>query len=724
MPRRGTATPIKKVKAAGARKTRTAAKAANTKARALMAVETEDAADGDADEMDIDVQDTNPPQSDGEPDVDGEPPAWAKFRTPLGDALPWFRKFQGGMYTRDGVLYGMLISADAGVRSFIDDEIIITRTGGSSERDAEGNLTQTADQKTDKGLAKAVYNSCNYGISVGKNKVLKRKLPRPFNVMDYFRVSYVWHEKIDDHVAVRIRLEKVDLEKKSWWAVKGSSSPPSNAERVWVNPTQHRCATCGVKSPWIYTIGWICVNKACATFWTLPNGAAPPSDLTYDPKFLAFRHPPGVGVLSEPHYSLIPDCMSVIPDGDPHSTFTRKAWKMGVVCPKCRQCLSRRYWDGWRCDETCGFERRLQMHPLSLRAVIDDYEVAAIRRAIVFDPDKEPDIIVPSFDDASSLPYRRLIYTLPGAGTVTQFVSNRFINRRAHGPDDLFIQLQDTNLGLQRYPINQTMDGTLNSQFAVNYGMPYGFVVSVNSLPFSSAPDSILQVMGRLTWATDAAARAEGSTALAPNELLALGYFEDMAINYHDDGETTLGPTIASLSLGAKAAKSLRMKYKYYNGFLKSSASKRTLTKDDPILPGCAGRDWRLALKQRYDNKELSQDQYEKLWWETYKAWNDANKEKNKERAKDKNNEVKLLRTRAAEAPPCIVTELQHGDIVVMHGAGVQKYYEHSVVLEKGGGAKLRFALTARHVLPDTIPKAEWPKGEFQLTPAQVYDGQ
>jgi hypothetical protein len=61
--------------------------------------------------------------------------------------------------------------------------------------------------------------------------------------------------------------------------------------------------------------------------------------------------------------------------------------------------------------------------------------------------------------------------------------------------------------------------------------MPYGFVVAVDSLPLSAACDPILRVMGRLTWATREATQTEGRTALVPNELLALGYFEDMAIN-------------------------------------------------------------------------------------------------------------------------------------------------------------------------------------------------
>ncbi|KAL2871017.1 uncharacterized protein BJX67DRAFT_377627 [Aspergillus lucknowensis] len=124
-------------------------------------------AKNDDDKMDIDVEEVDPGDTPDLPDVDGEPPAWAEGRTALGDALPWFRKFQGGMYTRDGICYGVLLSADSGVRSYVDDEIIITRVGGGSERNAEGQLNQVADQKDDNCIVRSLRNSMNFKIAVG-----------------------------------------------------------------------------------------------------------------------------------------------------------------------------------------------------------------------------------------------------------------------------------------------------------------------------------------------------------------------------------------------------------------------------------------------------------------------------------------------------------------------------------------------------------------------------
>ena len=92
--------------------------------------------------------------------------------------------------------------------------------------------------------------------------------------------------------------------------------------------------------------------------------------------------------------------------------------------------------------------------------------------------------------------------------------------------------------------------GTLTAHFAVNYvrhhssimhthqnsngeekqGMPYKYVVSVASKAFNEACPPILRAMGRLTWASKQAVLAAGDTFFPPNEMLLLGYLEDMRI--------------------------------------------------------------------------------------------------------------------------------------------------------------------------------------------------
>jgi hypothetical protein len=60
--------------------------------------------------------------------------------------------------------------------------------------------------------------------------------------------------------------------------------------------------------------------------------------------------------------------------------------------------------------------------------------------------------------------------------------------------------------------------------------MPYKYVVSVDSKGFDEAPNDMLQALGRLSWAAEKAVVSSGDKYLPPNELLTLGYFEEMKI--------------------------------------------------------------------------------------------------------------------------------------------------------------------------------------------------
>lgn len=59
-------------------------------------------------------------------------------------------------------------------------------------------------------------------------------------------------------------------------------------------------------------------------------------------------------------------------------------------------------------------------------------------------------------------------------------------------------------------------------------GMPYKYVVEVDSRPFKDAQEVLLLALNRLTWATKSTVPA--AEYLKPNELLTLGYLEKMSI--------------------------------------------------------------------------------------------------------------------------------------------------------------------------------------------------
>jgi hypothetical protein len=127
-----------------------------------------------------------------------------------------------------------------------------------------------------------------------------------------------------------------------------------------------------------------------------------------------------------------------------------------------------------------------------------------------------------------------------------------------------------------------------------------------------------------------------------------------MICQYHDDGETSLGPTIATLSLGAKSTMLIRMKYKYFNGATRRVDTKKAanILQDDPMLKGCLFERERSALKEKFEAGKISQNEY------------------------DNSRRALLAGQKGKEAPAAIKLELHHGDLVVMHGENLQKYYE------------------------------------------------
>jgi hypothetical protein len=65
-------------------------------------------------------------------------------------------------------------------------------------------------------------------------------------------------------------------------------------------------------------------------------------------------------------------------------------------------------------------------------------------------------------------------------------------------------------------------------------GMEYKYVAKVDTVAFSEAPPQIMHALGRLSWATEHVVNMVGDKYLPPNELLMLGYFEDMKIGVSD----------------------------------------------------------------------------------------------------------------------------------------------------------------------------------------------
>lgn len=72
-----------------------------------------------------------------------------QFRPELSDTLPWYRAVQGGVYHCEGYCWGFILDADCGDRSYMDDEVIITRAYVIS-------LTPSKSKSTDKSVVVVV----------------------------------------------------------------------------------------------------------------------------------------------------------------------------------------------------------------------------------------------------------------------------------------------------------------------------------------------------------------------------------------------------------------------------------------------------------------------------------------------------------------------------------------------------------------------------------------
>ncbi|SMY22342.1 unnamed protein product [Zymoseptoria tritici ST99CH_1A5] len=236
--------------------------------------------------------------------------------------------------------------------------------------------------------------------------------------------------------------------------------------------------------------------------------------------------------------------------------------------------------------------------------------------------------------------------------------------------------------------------GDYMTAFSMNYGMPYKFIAGGACLPFTDSPWPVRAARANLNWASQ--------TLLDPtdhedmNELLIFAYMEGQKIDYHDDGESGLGPRIATLSLGGKARMNLRMKQKHHLG-----CSKQGLFTEDRPVPGGAGT--------TIDGVKVSS---EELFDRRLAAWEELQPLRTTDKAAYKRRRAEIVKELGLRYPKrpnfakdMVNITLNHGDIVLMEGYEIQQYLEHTVVADQC----LRFALTCRTIRPEHLKPEEMP---------------
>ncbi|ETS85009.1 hypothetical protein PFICI_03034 [Pestalotiopsis fici W106-1] len=608
------------------------------------------------------------------------PTVWAKTRSALCDALPYFRCHEGGNYHIDRVTLGLLLDSNGSPRDYMDGTVIITAVGGGRVAiDKTGKRASVEDQdesaRNYQYLKATMPNQNASDESPGRTVVViagknndHANVSEEYCVLGEYQVTDLWLEKFPDSVQTSVavaswmvRLEKVEFNKSSWFKPKSTSHDVVAGQ--YKCPSLE-CISCGKESKQIYDKGWACLHNTCARafiFQVVSNGQVEErrlgfNEIQYSAEFLYER-------TLLPAEATRQDLIPPLPTIDNSISFgTEAEFKRGMVCPLCK-CASRRIsWHGWKCEntESCNFTHMVQTRPYPLQEIARETRKVKSR----YKQGSFTDSLVKCYDRLLE-GYATQVYTFPDeagqtCGTAIVLRATEEICAKEDGPDALYMAMQDRNvdLKLERSAARHTgkRHEELCSHFTSNFGAPYKFGVAVKTVAFRDAPEPILRGVSQLSWAqrvsiedTKSMIEEEGITYSSTsmtlksepfNELLALGYFESSVINYHDDGEKDLGPTVATLSLGSPSIMRFRPK------------------KKSKVGP-----------------------------------------------------EVKNLRSLK---PAVVSIPLYHGDIVIMHGTELQKNYEHEVK-PKG---KLRFAMTSRYIMSnswseerrqDTMEKSKLP---------------
>lgn len=594
-----------------------------------------------------------------------------------------------------------MFDQEGSTRDYIDSEVVIARAGGGLSKDkTTGKMAREADQ-TENCQVRSVKNSMEQFNPVAiicgdHNQQCPSKMPHVYNILDWFKPTHIWYEKVGRKINIRYRFEKLCKNKESWWASSAGPEPTSIGEQA--PPETRTCTHCQIDSQQVYLQGWMCLQPDCSQFWKLESGNEPQErGLLYDPRFLKQHTPWPHSSIPQP---LRPNPFTLGPTpilGDDVSWAAAK----GLVCPQCGRCNSREAWEGWKCGN-CDFAYSLPHANVPVAALHDPYH--PLSSGYTLSRDNYSSIV--SFRVEFSHNYRINYFTIPGVdGFIAHFIANQTVNEEPGGPDAMWTDLQATggDLGLLRRPLaTSTLRGpALTQHFCVNYGMPYKFIAATASRSFDTAARSITATRSRLNWAARHCVGPETHNKEAEfNELLALGYFEKQKIDYHDDGEFGLGPTIATLSIGAPATMKIRLKAKHYHGI-----SKTGLYVTDPPVPGClmyeersvAYKELQALKKDRKGHKRAKHDEEKGDGGDDVENMVDLDQD-----AVDQGQEVvpvpdavdsDAYKARLKALPEELGLELKgnaknvltihlgHGDIVVMHGAKMQQYYEVSFPL-------------------------------------------
>ncbi|KAK0192736.1 hypothetical protein F5146DRAFT_927382 [Armillaria mellea] len=451
------------------------------------------------------------------------PPIWARSRQEVCETWDWFRSYQGGVYFSQNKAKGYLLSAFSSKRDgwFHNGKLIISHGhvffsvflhGGKAESishsKAHRHEKQTAsDQNAEDFSVRALLNSFHNNTPVAL-LIDDKYVHFPFSlgardityaVLGFYKITHFWSEfqpaNNDQGRVVRYKFafQWYESQGQPWWCslrmldTTFVASPNHSFGSVY-----KECSNCGLMSPQVYEIGWICLQSECQRFWVIDaSDTVLPEQLKYNLAFLELL----------PDLTL-PVTLNIFPPPPPPvlegTITTTQLFSKGWHCTKCGRLSCRYKWQVWECAHcknsllvqgAIQHARDLQSISLSIkvRSGSGDNLIFSDSGGIFFMKDN----MISSLN-------RGYVHRIKGCGIgMNQEANQIFIKYQE--------QAMEGKLLFRRWPLRAVSRGDLlahyfsqNSKctFARNLD-PYHYVAGTeNTVPWGQAPSAVVAARG------------------------------------------------------------------------------------------------------------------------------------------------------------------------------------------------------------------------------------
>ncbi|KAJ7429975.1 hypothetical protein B0H11DRAFT_2399335 [Mycena galericulata] len=507
------------------------------------------------------------------------------------ETVPYFRSYQGGVYQKDSVAKGYLLSSFGAARDCFEHggKFIISHGGGGQPQDPKRQKhLEAVDQTEAKASVQALLK--NYMEATPVLLLVDDKYTSfPLNLEDkeiyiavlgFYMVIDAWAELED------VRGDKVVRWKFAFqwcsgqvrWLQTGrdimlTCSPGREnhggthrkPKQVFIfrvpscpksrynysefpgfgeSTARYRCGTCRNDFPQVYAEGWLCGNTNCPFFWKMSKGLLPET-LNFSSSFTSLRHPPPqLPAGFDARFAREID--ELVPEPEPE-------YVGGWHCKNCGRVSSRCAWDRYECPNCHSIDHQIRT-ALSLvdsGLIPPQYDSRDFILHNQFGAKK-------SIVDPKSSSFNHLGIALkPTRGKIHHIRANAALNMDADRIfDDYQKQAADSTLSFRRCPLQKCAFSLargehLSSYFSQNTGAEYRYISgSSKTVPFDEAPSAVIDAHRLICNRVEAALQKN----INFNEVLSVAYLDkNQKMAYHSDDEMGLGPVVAGLSLGAPA---------------------------------------------------------------------------------------------------------------------------------------------------------------------------